>query len=91
MKINEAKTKIMLFNKSQILDFQPEITLQNSETYLDVVDQSRLLGLQVTTDLRWAAHTQSIVKRANCKLWMLRRMKLLLNIDPYIIVDFYFK
>ena len=90
MKINAAKTKIMLFNKSQILDFQPEITLQNSETYLDVVDQSRLLGLQVTTDLRWAAHTQSIVKRANSKLWMLRRMKLL-NIDPYIIVDFYFK
>ena len=90
MKINRAKTKIILFNKSQIFDFPPEITLQNSETFLDVVDQSRLLGLQVTTDLRWAAHTQSIIKRANSKLWMLRRMKFL-NIDPYIIIDFYFK
>ena len=44
----------------------------------------------ISTDLRWTEQTKLICKRANSKLWMLRRMKIL-NINPDIIVDFYFK
>ena len=80
----------MLFNTSRNLDFPPELTLPNTNNFLDVVESTRLLGLQVTTDLRWSAHSRYIIKRANSKLWMLRRMKIL-NIDPFIIIDFYFK
>ena len=90
MRINESKTKVMLFNTSRILDFPPELTLPKMNNFLDVVEHTRLLGLQITTDLRWSAHSKFIIKRANTKLWMLRRMKLL-NIDPDIIIDFYFK
>ena len=50
----------------------------------------RLLGLQISTDLRWADHTRYICKKANSRLWMLRRMKIL-NIEPEIILDFYFE
>ena len=90
MRINVDKTKVMLFNTSRILDFQPEIMFPKSDNFLDVVEQTRLLGLQVTTDLMWSEHSKYIIKRANSKLWMLRRMKIL-NVDPYIILDFYFK
>ena len=80
MRINESKTKVMLFNTSRNLDFPPELTLPKMNNFLDVVEHTRLLGLQITTDLRWSAHSNFIIKRANTKLWMLRRMKLL-NID----------
>ena len=90
IKINVNKTKIMLFNTSKSYDFPPELSLPTSSTYLHVVEQTRLLGLQISTDLRWADHTRYICKKANARLWMLRRMKVL-NIEPEIILDFYFK
>ena len=90
MRINVPKTKIMLFNTSRKFDFPPEMILPNSSSaeYLDVVEFTRLLGIQISTDLRWTEQTNFIRKKANSKLRMLRRMKIL-NIDPYIIVDFY--
>ena len=92
MRINEPKTKIMLFNTSRNFDFPPEMRLPDSASadFLNVVEVTRLLGVQVTTDLKWSEHTKFICKRANSKLWMLRRMKIL-RIDPDIIIDFYFK
>ena len=90
MKINIPKTKIMLFNTSRKFDFPPEVQLPGSKTFLDVVSHTRLLGIQLTADLKWSEHTKYICERANAKLWMLRRMKIL-NIEPDIIVDFYFK
>ena len=90
MKINVSKTKIMLFNKSRIIDFPPELSLPSSDSLLEVVEHTRLLGLQISTDLRWAKHCEFLCKKANSRLWMLRRMKLL-KIHPDIIIDFYFK
>ena len=90
MKINRSKTKIMLFNKSRKFDFPPEVKLPDSNDFLDAIETTKLLGIQVTTDLKWNEQTLFICRRANSKLWMLRRMKIL-KIDPLIIVDFYFK
>ena len=92
MRINVPKTKIMLFNTSRKFDFPPEMILPKSSSAecLDVVEFTRLLGIQISTDLRWTEQTKFICKRANSRLWMLRRMKIL-NINPDIIVDFYFK
>ena len=90
MKINEAKTSIMLFNTSRNFDFPPELLLPSSANFLDVIECTKLLGIKLTTDLKWSEQTTFLHKRATSKLWMLRRMKIL-NIDPTIIVDFYFK
>ena len=49
-----------------------------------------MLGIKLTTNLKWSAQTAFICQRATAKFWMLRRMKIL-GIDPSIIVDFYFK
>ena len=90
MKINESKTKILLFNTSHNFDFPPELSLQSSSTFLEVVEHTRLLGIQISTDLRWAEHSKYLCKKTTARMWMLRRMKIL-NIEPEIILDFYFK
>ena len=90
MKINVEKTKIFLFNTSRNFDFPPELLLPNLTGFLDVIGCTKLLGIQLTSDLKWSKQTEYICQRASSKFWMLRRMKIL-NIDPVIISDFYFK
>ena len=58
----------MLFNTSRNFDFPPEIMLPNANNFLEVVEHTRLLGIQVTTDLRWSEHSRYIIKKANSKL-----------------------
>ena len=89
MKINEKKTTLMLFNKSLKFDFQPEFSFQNGGL-LDVVDQSRLLGVQLHSSLRWNQNTNAIVKKSLSKMWLLRRMKGL-KMDSHLISDYYLK
>ena len=83
MKINESKTKIMLFNPPDSYDFPPELSLNSSSPFLDVVKHTKLLGLQISMGLRWEEQTRYLCKKANSKMWMLRRMKIL-NIEPEI-------
>ena len=89
LKINESKTKIMIFNTSRKFDFPPELSFANGQI-LDVVNETLLLGIKVTTDLRWNSNTQMIFKKAMSKMWLLRRMKST-NIEPEIILDYYIK
>ena len=35
----------------------------------------RLLGVHITSDLKWHTNTQNMIKKANSKLWVLRRLK----------------
>ena len=89
MRINESKSKIMIFNKSRKYDFQPEFSFNDGET-LEVVEETRLLGIVLTPDLRWFGNTRSIYTKAISKLWLLRRMKVL-KLDPHVIFDYYLK
>ena len=73
MKINKEKTKIMLFNTQKIRDFTPTMFIQDNP--IDVVEEMKLLGVKITTDLKWNSNTDYITKRGYKKLWMLRRLK----------------
>ena len=73
IKINEKKTKLMLFNPCTSIDFMPEVRLENHE--LEVVEEMRLLGVIIRSDLKWTSNTENIVKKANKRLWILRRLK----------------
>ena len=74
MKVNKKKTKVMLFNSARKRDFTPRLKLENSD--IEVVEQLKLLGVQITNDLKWDANTLFITKKAYNKLWILRRLKL---------------
>ena len=42
---------------------------------IDIVEQVKLLGVVLTSDLSWAANTKYIVDRCNSKLCTIRRPK----------------
>ena len=72
MKINYKKTKVILFNPCTLTDFMPEVVIDDNE--LEVVDEIRLLGLIIRSDLKWISNTANIVAKANKRLWILRRL-----------------
>ena len=73
MKINHDKSKLMLFNTSRVHDFIPAITMNGDQ--LDVVEEMKLLGVVITSDLKWSKNTEYITKKGFNRLWMMRRLK----------------
>ena len=73
MRINYSKTKLMLFNPGKIRDFFPRFMFNKME--LEVVEETRLLGVIIRNDLSWGPNTDYIVQKANRKLWCLRRLR----------------
>ena len=88
MKINLEKSKIMLFNPCNSIDFMPKIELDGCE--LDLVEKFKLLGIVIRSDLKWSDNTDYMVKRAYKKLWILRRLKAL-GAGPKELLDLYVK
>jgi hypothetical protein len=73
MRLNYKKIKFILFNPCTSRDFLPEFVLDNHE--IELVDETKLLGLVLRSDLSWCSNTNSMVERCNKKLWFLRRLK----------------
>ena len=78
----------MKFTKSRTKDFPVEMKLDHS--FLEVKSKVRILGVILTSDLRWNSNTEFMCKKAFKNIWMLRRMKAL-KMDPFTILDYYFK
>ena len=89
MKINESKSKLMIFNKSRNYDFPPEISFDNGEL-LECLEETKLLGIQIHSSLKWNSNTAAICTKSMSKMWLLRRMKLL-KLEPSLILDYYIK
>ena len=88
MKINLSKSKIMIFNKSRTLDFQPEFSFKNGEP-LECIEKTKLLGIYLTSDLKWKENCKQIFKKAMAKMLLGRLKKL--DLDLELILDFYLK
>ena len=88
MKLNYKKTKVMIFNPCRNIDFMPEICIEGNE--LEVVEEMRLLGLIIRSDMRWTSNTENMIKKASKRLWMLRRLKYL-GASELDLVDVYTK
>ena len=73
MKIKYDKTKLMVFNPGRAKDFMPRFNFNDRE--IEVVDEYKLLGVILRSDLSWNSNTNYMVKRANKKLWSLKRLK----------------
>ena len=63
----------MLFNTARTRDFMPALAMEGKQ--IEVVEQLKLLGVQITSDLQWNENTQFITNREYKKLWILRRLK----------------
>ena len=76
MKINFKKTKILPFNTTKKYDFLPQLHFPGCDP-LEVIYETRLLGVILSSNLSWAAHVDDMTRRATSKLWVLVRFKAL--------------
>ena len=76
MKINFKKTKIIPFNTTKNYDFLPQLSFPNSDP-LEVIYETRLLGVIISSNLSWQTHVDDIRRRATSKLWIIVRFKAL--------------
>ena len=74
MKINLKKTKILPFNVSKKYNFLPQLFFPGSEP-LEVIYETKLLGVILSSDLSWTPHVNDVTRRATAKLWILVRFK----------------
>ena len=86
MKINLDKTKIIPFNFTRNYKFEPCFKLEGAD--LEVVYETKLLGLVISSDCRWEKNTKNVVQRGQGRLWFLRRLKLL-GASSNTLVDIY--
>ena len=90
MNIKEKKTNVIKFNFTRNYDFPPELFIDGFQDQLKVITETKLLGVILTSDLKWAANSEYICKKAYSKMWTLRRLKLM-EIEPLKILDVYKK
>ena len=74
MKVNMKKTKIIPFNFTKTRDFIPELSFPGGDS-LEVIYQTKLVGVIVDSSLSWGPHIEYTLKNASKKLWLLIRFK----------------
>ena len=72
MKINEKKTKTMIFNYTKKHQFTTRLEMNGEK--LEVIDSTRLLGTIITNNLSWDLNISDIVKRSNARMELLRKL-----------------
>ena len=71
MKINQTKTKTLIFNHTNIYQFSTTLKLNNE--ILEAVDNTKLLGTIITNNLTWDLYTNNIVKKAFARMELLKK------------------
>ena len=73
MVINQKKTKNMIFNYSRNYQFSTRLELEGE--VLETVENTKLLGtIIIYTDLTWNKNTEAIVKKANMRMEIIRKI-----------------
>ena len=74
IKLNNRKTKCMPYINSKTRDFMPQLQLESGQ-FLEVIYEIKLVGLVLTSDLKWDNHVNYTVTRVNKVIWQLVRFK----------------
>jgi hypothetical protein len=74
MSINQDKTKCMIFNRARNHDVMPELYLSDQKK-IEVVEEMKLVGYKLRSDLSTKSNTDYIVGRARKRMWIVRRLK----------------
>ena len=72
MMINAQKTKAMVFNFTKDYQFATRLSLENSP--IEVISHAKLLGTIIQDDLKWDLNTANIVRKANSRMELLKRV-----------------
>ena len=72
MKLNGKKTKLMFINFTRNYQFSTRIHLENE--LLEIIEETKLLGCVITSDLKFHKNTNYMVRRAFARMTMLHKL-----------------
>ena len=72
MLLNKKKCNAMIFNFCKEYQFTSKIQIENEE--MEIVSQTKLLGVIVNNKLTWDDNTKYLVQRANSRLRLLHKL-----------------
>ena len=72
MKLNERKTKMMVFNFTNNFQFATRIYI--GETLLEIINEMKLLGTIISSDLTWTTNTKTLIKKSYARMQILRKL-----------------
>ena len=71
MILNQKKTKVMIFNFTNNYQFSTRLKLENEN--LEIIKETKLLGVIVTDDLKWENNTKYLIRKAYKRMEILRQ------------------
>ena len=72
MLFNQKKCKTIIFNFTNKYQFSTRLSIENQ--ILETVQDTKLLGTVISSDLKWTKNTHNIVKKANARMQLLRKI-----------------
>ena len=70
--LNTNKCQAMLFNYTRKYQFNTRLTIENND--ISIVDQVKLLGVIITSNLSWNKNTSYLVKKAYARMRLLHKL-----------------
>ena len=72
MQLNKKKSKAMIFNFTRNFQFTSRTVMQNE--VIDIIKETKLLGVMISDDLSWDSNTSFLVKRSNAMMRLLHKL-----------------
>ena len=72
MKLNQKKTKVIVFNYSRNYQFATRLYIQNE--LLEIVQSTKLLGTVISSDLTWWENTNYLTKKGYQRVQLLKKL-----------------
>ncbi|KAK3522177.1 hypothetical protein QTP70_026991, partial [Hemibagrus guttatus] len=86
LELNTLKTVEMIVDFSRNTPALPPLTIMNST--VPTVESFRFLGTTISQDLKWDAHIDSIIKKAQQRLYFLQQLRKF-NLPQELLTQFY--
>ena len=72
MVLNKEKTKAMVFNFTKNFQFSTRVLAQDAT--VEIIKETKLLGVTIDDKLNWDANTDVLVKKANARMRLLHKL-----------------
>ena len=72
MELNYKKSKMMIFNFTKDYQFTTSLSIEDNK--IQVVNETKLLGTVITSDLKWKRNTEEIIKKAYARMQIVRKV-----------------
>ena len=73
MKLNKEKSKYMIINFTNDWKFNTRLSIEKEN--IQQINETKLLGVWITDDLKWSKNTSEIVKNSYARMSILRKLK----------------